>query len=162
MNNLFSLPNCPLKVFIFFISDIVMFGIISNMVFKITSKYGRRGPTCFYFCILWSPNARVLLQSLYKRSCAYFCPLYMKRSFIQPLSMKALAPLHNHGFTADSNGDENTHASSFKKVTMSRVVDEKESKSRLKESNLGSTVIHHDGKKCCGIGALDCLAILML
>ena len=55
--------------------------------------------------------------------------------------------------TADSNRDENTHASSFKKVTMLRVIYEKESKSRLKESNSGSTVIHHDGKKC-GIGAL--------
>ena len=55
--------------------------------------------------------------------------------------------------TANSNGDENAHASSFKKVTMLRVIDEKESKSRLKESNSGSTVIHHDGKKCCGIGA---------
>ena len=35
---LFSLRNCPLKELIFFISDIVMFGIISDMVFKITSK----------------------------------------------------------------------------------------------------------------------------
>ena len=30
---------------------------------------------------------------------------------------------------------------------MLRVIDEKESKLRLKESNSGSTVIHHDGKK---------------
>ena len=67
--------------------------------------------------------------------------------------MKAQAPLRNHtgihNFTANS-----AHASSFKKVTMLRVIDEKESKSRLKESNSVSTVIHHDGKKCCGIGAL--------
>ena len=80
----------------------------------------------------------------------------MKRSYIQPLSMKAQAP--------DSNGDVNTHASSFnfKKVTMLRVVDEKESKSHMKESNSGSTVIHHDGKKSCGIGALgDCGWILI-
>ena len=59
--------------------------------------------------------------------------------------------------TADSihsNGDENTHASSFKKVTMLHVVDEKESKSRLKECNSGSTVIGHNGKKCCEIGSL--------
>ena len=37
----------------------------------------------------------------------------------------ARAPLHNHGLTANSNGDENAHASSFKKVTMLRVIDEK-------------------------------------
>ena len=50
----------------------------------------------FIPCILCSPNAR-LLQSLYKRSCGCFCPLYMKRSLTHPLSMKVQAPLHNHG-----------------------------------------------------------------
>ena len=44
-----------------------------------------------------------------------------------------VAPLHNHGGTANSNGDENAHAISFKEVTKLRVIDEKESKSRLKE-----------------------------
>ena len=41
----------------------------------------------------------------YERSCGCFCPLYMKRSRIQPLSMKAQAyraqaPLHNPGSRA--------------------------------------------------------------
>ena len=61
--------------------------------------------------------------------------------------MQAQVPLHNH---VNSNRDENAHASSFKKVTMLRVIE-----SRLKESNSGRTVIHHDKKKCCGIGALN-------
>ena len=64
---------------------------------------------------------------------------------------------------ANSNGDENAHASSLKKVTMLRVIDEKESKSRLKDTNSGSTAIHHDGigaflMKCtCYLAALTML-----
>ena len=57
-----------------------------------------------------------------------------------PLQCDSVTALSLHGGTANSNGDENTHASSFKKVTILRVIDEKESKSRLKESNSGSTI----------------------
>ena len=88
MNILFSLRNCPLKVFIFLISDIVMFGIISNMVFKITSKKSAHMFLSLYSLLSkWKGAA-----AEYERSFGCCCPLYMKRSRIQPLSMKIEAP----------------------------------------------------------------------
>ena len=56
------------------------------------NSHRKRVPTCFYLCILYSPNARVLLQSM-NVVVAVFCPLYTKRSLTRPLSMKAQAPL---------------------------------------------------------------------
>ena len=78
VNILFSLQNCPLKVFICFISDIVMF-----------KSHLRRVPTCFY-SLLSKCNgaAAVSMLWLFLSSC-------MKRRRIQPLSMKAQAPLHS-------------------------------------------------------------------
>ena len=115
-------------------------GIISNMVFEITSKESAHMFLSLYSLLSKCKGA----AAEYERSCGCFCPLYMKRSRVQPLSMKARAPPQICGrhcmITANSNGDENAHASSFNKVTMLRVVDEKESKSRLKESNSGNTV----------------------
>ena len=122
-------------------------------------SHRRRVPACFYLCILYSPNARVLLQSMNVVVAVFVLSTWSAAAYnLFQWKLRRhydlWAPLHTHGQQQVSNGDENAHASSFKKVTMSRVVDEKECKSRLKESNSGSTVIHHDGKKCCGIGAL--------
>ena len=40
----------------------------------------------------------------YERSCGCFCPLYMKRSRVQLLSMRGQAPLHNRGLQQRPRG----------------------------------------------------------